>query len=207
MGKKTINQALKDLFLGLGGDSSALADNSSVSDYIEDLESAIKGAASGAEIDDTTASESTVYSSSKVESIIPEGLPTVEAADIGDVLTVVSDGESGAEWGKRVLPTPEQNTVIFKVQLGTGTATLKNASIDDIKTAVTNGKAMIILSDDGNYQFAYCGRNGQKHNFVCMISNTGTPTTQITFHVLQIANNEPSGATTMSYSTLTLPTT
>lgn len=37
MGKKTINQALKDLFLGLGGDPKALADNSSVSDYIEDL--------------------------------------------------------------------------------------------------------------------------------------------------------------------------
>jgi hypothetical protein len=46
MSNKTINQALKDLFLGLGGESSALADNSSVSDYIEDLESAIKGAAS-----------------------------------------------------------------------------------------------------------------------------------------------------------------
>ena len=71
MAKKTINQALKDLFLGLGGDSSALADNSSCSDYIEDLESAIKGAASGAQIDDTAPSETKVYSSSKVESLIP----------------------------------------------------------------------------------------------------------------------------------------
>lgn len=42
MAKKTINQALRDVFLGLGGDASALADNTSVSDYIEDLESAIK---------------------------------------------------------------------------------------------------------------------------------------------------------------------
>ena len=41
---KTINEALKALFLGLGGDASALADNDTVSDYIADLESAIKGA-------------------------------------------------------------------------------------------------------------------------------------------------------------------
>ena len=63
MGKKTINQALKDLFLGLGGNPSALSDNTSVSDYIEDLEGAIKGETSSI-IDDTTASESKVYSSS-----------------------------------------------------------------------------------------------------------------------------------------------
>ena len=42
---KTINQALKDLFLGLGGDASALADNKDISDYIDDLESAIKATA------------------------------------------------------------------------------------------------------------------------------------------------------------------
>lgn len=79
MAKKTISQALKDLFLGLGGDSSALADNTSASDYIQDLESAIKG-------------------------MIPENeLPTPEAADIGKVVSVVSDGESGAEYS---LETP-----------------------------------------------------------------------------------------------------
>lgn len=75
MAKKTISQALKDLFLGLGGDSSALADNTSASDYIQDLESAIKG-------------------------IIPENeLPTPEAADIGKVVSVVSDGDEGADYG------------------------------------------------------------------------------------------------------------
>lgn len=90
MSKKTINQALKDLFLGLGGDSSALADNTSVSDYIEDLESAIESK-SAALIDDTQASEESVYSSSKVESLIPEPeLPTVTADDNGKVLAVVN---------------------------------------------------------------------------------------------------------------------
>lgn len=58
---KTINEALKDLFLGLGGNSSALADNSTVSDYIEDLTSAIKAGA----------------------------LPEVAAANNGQVLAVV----------------------------------------------------------------------------------------------------------------------
>lgn len=39
---KTITQALKDLFLAIGGNSSALADNSDISDYIADVETALK---------------------------------------------------------------------------------------------------------------------------------------------------------------------
>ena len=90
----TINESLKSLFLGLGGDSSKLADNKDVSDYIDDLESAIAGkAASAAEdiIDDTEASSSTTYSSSKIESLIPaDELPVVSADDNGKVLAVVN---------------------------------------------------------------------------------------------------------------------
>ena len=62
---KTINEALKDLFIGLGGNSSALSDNDSVSDYIEDLESAIKAVAAAE-------------------------LPEVAAANNGQVLAVVN---------------------------------------------------------------------------------------------------------------------
>ena len=61
---KTINEALKDPFIGLGGNSSALTDNDSVSDYIEDLESAIKAVAAAE-------------------------LPEVAAANNGQVLAVV----------------------------------------------------------------------------------------------------------------------
>ena len=90
----TINESLKKLFLGLGGDSSKLADNKDVSDYIDDLESAIAGkAASAAEdiIDDTEAGSSTTYSSSKIESLIPaDELPVVSADDNGKVLAVVN---------------------------------------------------------------------------------------------------------------------
>ena len=94
MSNKTINQALKDLFLGLGGNESALADNTSASDYIEDLESAIKETASDAAgdiIDDSEASETKAYSSSKVESLIPDPeLPTVTTDDNGKILAVVA---------------------------------------------------------------------------------------------------------------------
>lgn len=90
----TINESLKKLFLGLGGDSSKLADNKDVSDYIDDLESAIAGkAAAAAEdiIDDTEVGLSTTYSSSKIESLIPaDELPVVSADDNGKVLAVVN---------------------------------------------------------------------------------------------------------------------
>lgn len=93
MGKKTIKQALKDLFLGLGGNVSELSDNTSVSDYIEDLESAISGAASGAAedlIDDSASSESTTYSSSKIDTL---ALPSATTANKKQVLKVNDSGK------------------------------------------------------------------------------------------------------------------
>ena len=103
----TINEALKKLFLGLGGDPDELKDNNTVSDYIDDLESAIETAASDASaelIDDEEASETKTYSSTKIESLIPENeLPTPAAADIGKVVSVVTDGDEGAEYA---LETP-----------------------------------------------------------------------------------------------------
>jgi hypothetical protein len=59
---KTINEAMKDLITGLGADPSVLSDNSTVSDYIEDLTDAIKVGA----------------------------LPEVAAANNGQVLAVVN---------------------------------------------------------------------------------------------------------------------
>lgn len=94
MSNKSINEALKDLFIGLGGDASALADNEVISDYIEDLLSAIKAEATSAAgdiIDDSEASEATTYSSSKVESLIPEAeLPDVSEVADGAILAVVN---------------------------------------------------------------------------------------------------------------------
>ena len=79
-----MTDAFKKLFLGLGGDAKELAENNDVGDYIEDLEGAIKA---------------------YVDEAAGEGkeLPTPAAADIGKVVSVVSDGESGAEYA---LETP-----------------------------------------------------------------------------------------------------
>ena len=90
MGKKTIKQALKDLFLGLGGDPSALGDNTSVSDYIEDLEGAIGGAAESL-IDDSSASETTTYSSSKIEELAGESAIMIKLTGSGSSLTLDTD--------------------------------------------------------------------------------------------------------------------
>lgn len=128
MGKKTINQALKDLFLGLGGDVSALADNTSVSDYIEDLESAISGAASGV-INDTEASEVSTYSSSKLETLIP-ALPTPSAANNGKVVGVNYAG-------KYALLTPvgvDSSSVSFIKEGGSWSCTKTTSDIDDLLT-------------------------------------------------------------------------
>ena len=110
MSNITINEALKNLFIGLGGDPSQLADNQTVSDYIADLESAIKAAAT-AEL--PTPAQTNV---GKVATVIenegayswgaenvPDELPTPAVGDIGKVVSVISDGESGAEYA---LETP-----------------------------------------------------------------------------------------------------
>ena len=90
MSNKTINEALKALFLGLGGNAEALADNEVIGDYVEDLESAIKATAGETTIDDSEASLSSTYSSSKIESLIPENeLPDVSEVADGAILAVV----------------------------------------------------------------------------------------------------------------------
>lgn len=92
MANKTIKESLETLFLGLGGNASALTDNTDTSDVIDDLESAIKGCVGGV-IDDTASSSTKTYSSSKIESLIPaDELPEVTADDNGKILAVV-DGE------------------------------------------------------------------------------------------------------------------
>ncbi len=84
MSNKTINEALKALFLGLGGNAEDLADNEVIGDYIEDLENAIKATAGETTIDDSEASAYSTYSSSKIESLIPE-IPEDELPDVSEV--------------------------------------------------------------------------------------------------------------------------
>lgn len=46
MSNKTVNQALRDLYLAHGGDPSALEDNKSLSDFIDDISTVIGGGGS-----------------------------------------------------------------------------------------------------------------------------------------------------------------
>lgn len=153
----TINEALKSLILALGGDPESMYDNTTISDYIKDLETAMQASGSGAKIDDTTASDSTVYSSAKTESLIPaDELPAVTAADIGKILTVVSDGEGGATWAES---TPESNVFVVTGTLtqegGFQRFTYDNGITDgDIAQAYADGKE-IFLEDPSSYTFHF----------------------------------------------------
>lgn len=120
---KTINKAMADLVLGLGADPSVLSDNSTVSDYIEDLAGAIKGETE-ALIDDSEASETKTYSSSKIESLIPDNVIFIPAT-----LTYNNDT---SKW--TVAPDQE--------------ATMKNC--DEIFNAIVANKVVRIYAKDGN---------------------------------------------------------
>lgn len=93
MANKTIKESIKDAFIALGGNPSALSDNTDTSDYIDDLADAIKdyvGEEASDIIDDSEASETKTFSSSKIASLIPEAeLPAVTADDNGKILAVV----------------------------------------------------------------------------------------------------------------------
>lgn len=194
MSNKTINQALKDLYTGLGGDPQALANNSTCSDYIEDLESAIKGAASGVQIDDTTASETTVFSSAKTEELINgiETLPSVAVGDIGEALIVESDGEGGAQWGKGVIA---QDTIVIKgTKSGVGGFDLPSGmTCQDIVNAIDNHK-VVILFCEGSYTrtFYFAGRYGNNN---IMYSFLGLAQTgAASYQVSELHFNSSSGA-------------
>lgn len=96
MSNKTINEALKDLFLAHGGSLSTLEDNQCISDFIDDVSTVIGSNATGTI---TPALESGTkiadYSLNGVDGSLyaptPEDeLPAVTADDNGKILAVVN---------------------------------------------------------------------------------------------------------------------
>lgn len=155
----TVNEALKSLILALGGDPESMYDNTTVSDYIKDLETAMQAGGSGVKIDDTTASDSTVYSSSKTESLIPEipepELPAVTSEDIGEALIVESDGEGGAQWGKSAIPSGVSELVISISWVSETESFISNKTFSEIKTAYENGyKLSVDMTDAGEKYYS-----------------------------------------------------
>lgn len=203
----TINEALKKLFLGLGGDPDELKDNNTVSDYIDDLESAIETAASGASaelIDDEEASSTKTYSSSKIESLIPENeLPTPAVGDIGKVVSVVSDGESGAEYS---LETPA-SVVYYEVTIsGTSVTLPSGVTKDTIKNQISSGVEVALTNTDSDgvkkiFHLSMCQYTEFEDNInFTWIGNTSkTSTKKIDLLVINIS----SLMSTLSTTTLT----
>lgn len=71
---KNINGALKNLFLELGGNSSALADNSKISDYIDDIAEILSAPFEEFDITATYNSETEQYSIDKTAVEISEAV-------------------------------------------------------------------------------------------------------------------------------------
>ena len=148
---KTINQALKDLYLSLGGDPSALTDNSTVSDYIADLENGLKGLA------ELPAPSST--NSGKIAKVVSDGeggyiwgaenetseLPAPESTDINKLVGVVSDGASGAEYGLVSAPSSSEFLEIPLVKNGSTWNIDSSVTLSMLEEAYNAGK-MFLLS-------------------------------------------------------------
>ena len=102
--------ALKNLYLKIGGDKSKLNDNHDISDYVNDIGVALKDAIESStelpivSVDDNGKALGVVDGNwSKMS--IPNEVPAAAVADIGKVLGVVSDGSTGAEYGAVSIPT------------------------------------------------------------------------------------------------------
>lgn len=93
MSNKTVNEALKDLFLAHGGSSSDLEDNKSLSDFIDDVSGVIGSNATG-EITPAVESGTKIadYTLNGVSGSLYAPVELPDASDLADgvVLAVVS---------------------------------------------------------------------------------------------------------------------
>ncbi len=102
MSNKTVNQALRDLYLAHGGDPSALEDNKSLSDFIDDISTVIGGGSSLPEVTTDDNGKALIVSNGAWgKGAIPTELPSVDTQgrDFGKVLMCGVDA-----WQKRDFP-------------------------------------------------------------------------------------------------------
>ena len=149
-----MTDAFKKLFLGLGGDAKELAENNDVGDYIEDLEGAIKA---------------------YVDEAAGEGkeLPTPAVDDIGKVVSVVSDGESGAEYALET-PASGGNVEVINLLFSNQVFSLPEGKDNSYLASAINNGIEIVLHDTVNNVFAHLtemtsGPGGKKYlTFMCL---------------------------------------
>lgn len=184
---KTINEALKDVFLELGGDPTSLSDNQTVSDYIEDLAEAIKSE-TGSVIDDTEASETKTYSSSKVDTLVEGVLPTVTATENGKVL-----GVSSGEWNAIKPPVDESLYISFGIWSGYTDIIVQESTYKKVRAYST-----ISIEDTGGSVTVLCHAykvsGGTNFGFIGIVRGTGT-TTYYTFDIDNFATGQAKNVT------------
>ena len=188
-------QALKGLYAALGGEASDVADLQTSAEVIVALEAVAEAAATElpavkkvdegkvltvngngkwsaklpeSEIDDSEASETKTYSSSKIASLIPANeLPVVTSADNGKLLGVSSGAWSAVDDNVIVIPaTLTYNSDNSQWSIApTQEATLKKC--DDIYNAIVANKVVRIYAKDGNngHVFDVLNYNTSSRNF------------------------------------------
>ena len=89
----------------------------------------------------------------KGEIIIPQEVPTPTVENIGKVVTVVSDGDEGAEYGLETIPTPESPVFMYQSQgimlksnQTTGTLVCGTVKEKDLADAFDAGKFVRIIA-------------------------------------------------------------
>lgn len=200
-------QALKNLYVALGGDASDVENLTTSSEVITAMESVAASAASElpvvkkvdegktltvdgngkwaailpeSVIDDEEASETKTYSSSKIASLIPANeLPAVTASDNGKLLGVNQGAWSAVEKDTIVIPCEVNNAKVEPMS----DAPLRNQ--DEIFNAITSGKGivMVVKADTDHmdiYRLSNYTISGKVYNLLaCIPSSTNVIVKQI----------------------------
>lgn len=91
----------------------------------------------------------------KGEIIIPQELPTPAAADIGKIVSVVSDGDEGAEYGLEDVPSSEPFIIELTVDQNDKYVLSENTSLSDLRAAITAKRPLQILDTAYNGNVTY----------------------------------------------------
>lgn len=141
-----IQDALAKLYLKLGGDPEKIKENKNVTDYLDDLADVFKSLIELPVVSSTDNGKVLKVISGKWgKGEITKELPTVSNTDNGKILAV-----SNGVWSKSDIPS---NIVIFEGTISSSNFQLSNnKKISDIKTALSDGKT-VILKGDINHRY------------------------------------------------------